>query len=158
MFRHQYLRHANWFQVNNYDALFRWHRDEAGVAIPTKTGFGAVHEILRNFYQNSEMLVGEVETVELVPGSAAIVARAVVKAGQKSIIAVNKTPRDTPFTVRFDDEDCSGLFQHQALAFADLDENKTFALHESPLRLVSEGASEIALSPYSISVISISSG
>ncbi len=145
--------YANWFQVNNYDAHFKWHRDEAGVAIPTKTGFGAVYEIIRNFYHDSEMLAGEMETVELASGCDAVVARAVAKGEQTSIIAVNKTPQNVPFTVKFDGEICVGPFTHKALAFADLDEDKTFGLHESPLELISHGEREVTLPPFSISVI-----
>lgn len=155
LFENQDIYHyANWFQINNYDAHFKWHRDETGAPIPTKTGYGAVHEILRGVYFESEMLAGEMETAELAPGSDAVVARAVVKNEQKMIIAVNKTPRNVPFTAKFDGEVCEGPFRHEALKFADLDEDVTFGLHESPLELISHGERKIVLLPFSISVIS----
>ena len=154
LFKHQDVyQYANWFQVNAYDPLDVWEWDADKILVPRQTGWGASYNVMRAVYQDAELLNSTTESVALKPGSAAVVAQAVLKAGKRLVLAVNKTPQVVPFALNFDGAAYRGHFKHEALAFDSLDQNKTWAFEENPLQLVKQGAGALLLPPYSINVI-----
>ena len=144
--------YANWFQVNAYDPFYVWSY-KGKTLTPRQTGWGANYNIMRAVYQDSVLLGSKTESVALMPGSDAIVAQAVVKAGQRVVLALNKTPQAVPFALSFDGKTYKGAFTQKAMAFDNLSQDKTWAFDESPLKPVKAGDS-IVLPPYSINVIS----
>ncbi len=153
LFRNQDVyQYATWFQVNAYDPFYVWDY-EGKILTPRQTGWGANYNIMRAVYEGAELLGSKVETTELAPGSNAVLAQAVVKAGKRVILAVNKTPQSVPMTLNFDGKPYKGTFTQKAMAFDNLAQDKTWAFDENPLKPVATSAS-IVLPPYSINVIS----
>ncbi len=148
-------QYATWFQVNAYDPFYVWSY-EGKTLTPRQTGWGANYNIMRAVYEDAEMLGSKIETTELSPGSNAVLAQAVVKAGKRVILAVNKTPQSVPFALSFDGKAYKGAFDHKAMAFDTLAQDKTWAFDENPLKPVKTGAAgdAIVLPPFSINVIS----
>jgi hypothetical protein len=118
-----------------------------------KTGYGATYEILRSVLENSDLLNGTMTTTALVPGSDAVVARAVEKNGKKQLLVVNKTPQNVTFTLKYDGVASSKTMVHKALSFASLSSNPTFAYNEDPLTYIGEGTNSFVLPPYSINAM-----
>ena len=147
--------HTCWFQINNVNSFYltRFNAADKSRTI-TKTGFGAVYDVLRDVFQDSLLLKSDMTTWQLAKGSDAVVGRAAVKNGKTAVFAVNKTPRPAAFTLKFNDVTYSKSCRHEALKFDSLTDNPSFAAFENPLKLVKESSGTITLPPYSVNKIS----
>ena len=142
-------------------------RPERSLRNLRKTGFGAVYEILRSVFENSELLKSDmvcnaplvapddVEYSGTQPSTVdAISARAVTKNGQTQVFILNRTPKAVVFDLKFNNVVFAGSFKHEALSFDSLSDNPDFANDQNPLSLIKSGTGTITLPPYSVSKVS----
>ncbi|MDW5288126.1 hypothetical protein [Formosa sp. PL04] len=130
-------------------------RPERSLRNMRKTGHGAVYEILRDVFEDSEILETTVSTRILAEGVNAVEAKAVTKDGKTEIFVLNKTVRSVPFRVELDGNFYEGSQKHEAMSFNSLQDNKYLSTDENPLTLVSEGTETIVLPPFSVSKITL---
>ncbi len=148
--------YTNWFHLNNYNAFFKYKGDSiTNIVTCTKTGYGAVYDVLRSVFQDSELLKGEMTTHQLKTGSDAVVAMAATKNGATTVFAANKTPQSVVFNLKLDDKSYDDTFTHEAMTFDSLGQDKGYKFEENPLNLVKKGRGTITLPPYSVNKISI---
>ncbi len=129
-------------------------RPERSVRNIKKTGHGAVFEILKKVFRNSDILATEISTFELTTGSNAIEAKAVLKNGNIEIFAVNKTYKSVTFNMKIDNTDYNGAYRLEALKYESLKDDRLLNNYEDPLKLIKNGTGVIILPPYSINRIS----
>ena len=129
-------------------------KPEKSVRNMKKTGHGAVFEILRSVFEDSEIMYSDISTTQLVTGSMAVEAKAVLKNGKTEIFAVNKTYKSVVFSVKINNKKWEGSHMHEALSFQSLTDDRLFNNYENPLKLVDEGTGIIILPPYSINKLS----
>ena len=147
--------HTSWFQINNINSFYLTEFNTADKSRTiTKTGFGAVYDVLRDVFQDSRLLKSDMTTYQLAKGSDAVIARAVTKNGKAAVFAVNKTPNTVAFTLKFNNATYSKSCKHEAMKFNSLTDNPSFVAFENPLKHIKEGNGTITLPPYSINKIS----
>ncbi|PQJ76602.1 glycoside hydrolase family protein [Polaribacter glomeratus] len=130
-------------------------RPEKSLRNMKKTGHGAVYEILRDVFEDSQIYETSISTRILDTGVNAVEAKAVTKNGKTLIFAVNKTVRSVPFRVKLDGTVLTSSKKHEALFFESLQDNKYLNLDQSALTLIDEGTSVIILPPLSVNKISL---
>lgn len=145
---------AHWFQINNYNAFFKTEVGKNNSKTITKTGYGAVYDILKSVYAGSDILKSKMTTTQLTPGCDAVVGVSVFKNNKIEILVVNKTPKSVPFKITVDKKKTIKKFEMESLNFENLNEDKIFALDENPLKKIEGQTESIILPPYSISKIS----
>lgn len=147
---------ANWFCVNGVLNSFITFSGNRVIKYPLEiTGFGAVYKIIRDVFENSTMLAGSMTTSKLKPGSNAVNARVVIRKGKIVVIAVNLTDRPVDFTLNFDNKKYGQSYNHEAMAFDCLSENKIIGIDANPLNVVKSGRGKIILPALSINKIAI---
>lgn len=143
---------ASYFQINAKQPMILY---DMASGIHTKTSYGAAYEIIRDTFQNSQLLQSAITSPPLAEGLDAVTAEVVIKAGKVNVLAVNKSIKPVRLKLNFDQEDDGRKFHHQALSFQSAKGFKTFALTESPLSEVASETREITLPPLSISRIDV---
>lgn len=144
---------ADYFQINASHALI--HYDKL-TGVHTRTSYGAAYQIIRDVFEDSEVLIGNVVSTQIGAEEHrmdAVSAKAVVRDGKLIVIAINKTTSEASFSVNIDGQECALLYQHSALSFDDVNQLKTFAMEDTVLAEVKAQSANIILPPLSISRI-----
>ncbi len=145
---------ADYFQLNASHALIEYDKQ---ADVHRLTSYGAAYDIVRGVFEGSEMYESHIDSTRLDGGLDAVSAKAVVREGEVTVFAINKTPRHVPLSVTFDGAADTRPVLHRALSFADVNELKSFGLGErvladfGPDRRSATGA--ILLPPLSINRI-----
>lgn len=142
---------ADYFQMNAGQAMFEYDKNTHAV---TKTSYGAAYEIIRNIFENSQIIEDRIHSSIIAPGVNAVGAQAVIKKGQVIVFAINKTTNSIPLTLNFNGVRYSSGFTHQAFVFDGVNDFKTFGLTQNPLITVASGHGAILLPPLSLNQIS----
>ena len=145
---------AEYFQIHNHDPLIIY--DKTANPKHVKTTRGAVYDILRGVFLDSQLLPESVSSSQIVSGLDAVTAKAVFKNGDVIIFAINKSPVSATFSVTVNGFTFDGMYEHQALQFNGVDDFPSFDLPESALTLVSSTPGAISLPPLSINVLTLS--
>ncbi|VGO12545.1 hypothetical protein PDESU_01098 [Pontiella desulfatans] len=141
---------ACFFQMNAGHPFFLYDKK---TGVHTKTASGAAYEMVRDLFENAQLLECQVESVQVGEGLDAVRAAAVLKDGTVSVFAINKTPVGVPLKLGIDRAEDAPAFRHQALSFDGVNQLKTFAPEEKlPVVSVPRG-SEVVLPPLSINRI-----
>ncbi|MBD0724730.1 hypothetical protein B6A10_06020 [Flavobacterium sp. L1I52] len=128
-----------------------------------KTSYGSMFEIVRNFYEGSEIYSTSTKTssTELEPGVKAISSIAAIKDGKIRIMVLNLTNKDdVVFQIKIDGVNYTKNFSHSAFHFAGVKQidEKTLPIDTNPLELIQNGKGSIVKLPkLSINVIELSS-
>ncbi|PQJ72628.1 hypothetical protein BTO14_04880 [Polaribacter butkevichii] len=144
---------AEWNGLLDENPMYTFEGDKS-LANMKKTGYGAVYEITRDVFENSEVYESTISTRILDTDVNAVEAKAVTKNGETIVYAVNKTVRSVPFRVKVDGVVSDASKKHEALSFDSLQDNKLLNMDESPLTLINEGTEIIVLPPLSVNKIS----
>lgn len=153
---------ANWFSVNgqlNSFVVWEEYESPSGAMRPRikypleKTAFGLTHYILRDVLEDSVMLKTDISSVELDNGVQATSARAVIKDNKIEILALNLTDQPTQFNVKLDGNNYTGTVEHSAMAFEQLDEERTLPVDAEPLEPVISADGLIRLPKLSVNKI-----
>lgn len=153
---------ANWFSVNgklNSFVVWEEYISPSGVVRPRikypleKTAFGLTHHILRDVLEDSVLLSSDLTSDELANGVKATSARAVIKDNKIEILALNLTNKPTQFTIKLDGNTHTGVVVHQAMAFEQLDEERTLPVDAEPLEKVVSADGLITLPKLSVNKI-----
>ncbi len=149
---------ANWFSVNGVLNSFITISNRRVITYPLeKTYYGAVHQIVRDVFEDARMLHGSMDTSTLTVENGsnnAVNARAVTKEGRMSILAVNLSDRPAAFALKFNGVAYDGAATHEALVFEDLAEVGVIPFEANPLRPIKAGKGDIVLPPLSVNRIS----
>ena len=141
---------ADYFQLNAAEALVK---DDKATRTHTKTSYGAAYEIVRDVFENSDRLESRIDSSKIIAGLDAVSTDAVIQDGKLTVIAVNRTTRNVPLSVKFDGVVYEKPFKHQAFAFKWLNEFPSFAMKDSALADITPKTGGIVLPPLSISRI-----
>ncbi len=142
---------AEYFQIHSHDALIEY--DKTASPKYQKTTRGANYDILRNVFQDSQLLSEQLTSSEIIPGLDAASAKAVLKDGEIVVYAVNKSPVSVPLDLQIDNAVYNGAYVHDALQFNSVDDFPSFNLSDTGLTAVASTPGSITLPPLSISVI-----
>ena len=149
---------ANWFSVNGLERSFLIFKEKRTLLYPLrKTAYACIHEIVRDVFEDGQLLATRVTSSKLHPDGPAqdaVTARAVTKEGQTKVLAVNLSGQAAALTLRFDNQPTTRALTHQAMAFNDLSERVVLDFDTNPLKPVAHAAGTITLPPYSVSVLS----
>lgn len=140
---------AAYFQINAEQPLVLFDQK---TRTHTMTSYGAAYEILRDVFQDGEMLRCETKSPELAPGLPAVSAEVVVKNGLTIVFAINKSDRPVPLRLKLGEGINEKKVVHRALAFNGATDFKTFAMDGMVLTAIPTG-SGIILPPLSINRI-----
>tara|TARA_R110002049_G_scaffold51189_3_gene144962 strand:- start:68 stop:1570 length:1503 start_codon:yes stop_codon:yes gene_type:complete len=150
---------AEWFGATTVlNAMYKYEGDPvpgSPLVNLKKTGFGMVYEILRDVFEDSELLETTVFTRILDESMNAVEARAVTKNGKTQLFVLNKTPRSVPFRAEIDGKFWEGSQKLESLSFNSLQDDKLLDANENPLTLISEGTDVVVLPPFSVSKITL---
>ena len=128
-----------------------------------KTSYGSMFEIVRNFYEGSDIYSTSIKTssAELEPGVKAISSIAAIKNGKIKIMVLNMTNKnDVTFQIKINGSKYTKNFTHKAFSFAGVKQvdEKTLPIDTDPLTLVENGTGSIVKLPkLSINIIELSS-
>lgn len=148
---------ANWFTVNGLDRSFLIFKEKRTLLYPLrKTAYASVYEIIRDIFEDSQLLHGKMSSPKLPLGDHkidAVSARAVVKDGKTSVFAVNLSDRPCRLTLRFDTKTHDQAITHRALAFKNLSERLVLDFEQSPLKPIKNEPGTIILPPRSVNTL-----
>lgn len=151
-------RSLNGFSPESIDANGRKVFDRT-----KKTSYGSMFEIVRDFYENSEMYTSSIRTssADLESGVKALPSIAVIKGGKIYVMVINLTNKsNTTFQIKINDVPYTKGFKHSAFSFAGLSktDEKTLPVDANPLSLIQNGTGSIVSLPkLSINVIELAS-
>ncbi len=143
---------ASYFQLNSGDAIIRYDQK---TGTHTRTSVGAAFQVMHDVFLDGELCLSELTSPNLCDGVDAVSAKAVVKNGKVTVLAINKTLQSIPMTIVIDGRTPASTQSHQALAFDDIDSLKEFAMDEPFTTNVSHHAGDIILPPLSINQIEL---
>ncbi len=157
---------ANWFSTNGkLNSMLVWekywdsnqNKEKERIKYPLeKSLFGSAYEITRSVLENSTLIGSQIDVPNLTSGVNAVSARVVTKEGKTSLLVLNLTNKEVPFTVNIDGATYTDSFIHKALAFSSMDEERAIAYNVSPLSLIKQGNGAITLPKFSINTIELS--
>ena len=142
---------ADYFQMNAGQPMFQYDKNTHAI---TKTSYGAAYEMIRDIFENSQIVEDRIQSSTLVPGVNAIEAQTVIKHGQVIVFAINKTTNSIPLSLNFNGVRYTNGFTHRTLVFDGVNAFKTFGLTENPLTTVASDQGAIRLLPLSLNEIS----
>ena len=142
---------CSYFAMNEYCPLIQYDRARH---IHTKTSYGAAYEVIRNIFENSELYESSLRSSFITKGVEAVSAQAVVKNGRVTIFAINKTTNSIPLRLNFNGVIYTNGFTHQALAFKNVNDFKTYGLTNNLLATIAPVNGGIQLPPLSLNQIS----
>ncbi|MEM6522650.1 MAG: T9SS type A sorting domain-containing protein [Bacteroidota bacterium] len=149
---------ANWFSVNGRLNSFINISDNRVIKYPLEWSYyGVVHHIIREVFENAEMIEGSMDTHQLTTdlGSInAVSARMVIKEEMASIFAVNLTNKPVNFQLQFYSHAYEEGFVHYAYTFEDLANMGYVIIDEDPLQKINNEKQKIVLPPLSVNVLS----
>nr|UZM28274.1 hypothetical protein [uncultured bacterium] len=144
---------ACFFQLNAGHPLIRY---DPQTGIHTKTGCGAAYEMIRDLFEDAQLLETTTETQQLAEGKDAVRAVSVVRNGERSLFVINKTPKRVPVQVRVNDRMLQKAPILRSLYFDDVNQAKSFALDERPDVDIPLENNRIVLPPLSLNRIDLS--
>ncbi len=151
---------ADWYCVNGLlNSFISFVGTSRNIKYPLeRTGYGAVHKILRSVFENSTLLDGTMTTTKFTnaKGTSNVVnARVVEKDGKKLVFAVNLANKPVVFTIKFDGTPMTQTFKHEALVFNTLSDDYVIPFDDDPLKLIKEGSGAITLPALSVNKITL---
>nr|UZM28256.1 hypothetical protein [uncultured bacterium] len=145
---------ADYFQINASHPLITYDKKTNR---HMRTSYGAAYEIVRGFFENSELCESSIDSTKIGDNIDAVSTSAVVKDGKLIVLAINKTTASVPLHLEINGDRDTQTHVHHTLAFADLNVLKSFAMDESVLTEVKPAIdtrkAAIALPPLSINQI-----
>lgn len=155
--QHIYDR-ANWFSFNRVlNAMVVVGGNREPVYPLKKRGYLWTYEILHDVLKDATMFDSQMNTFQITTDKGvlnAVSARAVTKNGETTVLAVNLTDKPATFVLKFDGNNYTKSFKHEALVFDDLGEVDPVLVDQNMLDLIKNGSGSITLPPLSISKIS----
>ncbi len=123
-----------------------------------KTGYGLTHDIMRNVFENSTMLSSTVTTATKLGiniGSVdAVSAKAVVKDGKTTILALNLTDKPAQFQIKMNGSNYSYGHKLESRTFSNMTELPLILWDDTPFNYEQYSSGVVILPPLSINVIS----
>jgi hypothetical protein len=123
-----------------------------------KTGYGLTHDIMRNAFENSTILSSKVTTATKLAinlGSVdAVSARAIVKDGKTTVLALNLTDKPAKFQIKINGSNYSDGYKLESRKFANMTELPLIPFDDQPFNFTQIGSGVVTLPPLSINVIS----
>lgn len=154
---------ANWFSTNGklnsmvvWETYFdtRANKEKERIKYPLeKTLFGTAYEITRSVLENSTLIESTMEVADLEPGVKAVSSRVVVKDGKTMLLVLNLSNQDVPFSIDVNSTSYTGNFEHKAIKFSAVDEERSIGFNIDPLALEKQGAGSVTLPKLSINTI-----
>lgn len=153
LFEHQDIFEiADYFQLNAKQPLIEY---DGQMGIHTKTSFGMAYEMIRDTFENAELLKSEVTSDQIGEGMAAVRATAILNEGAITVFAINKTPLRIPLRLDINGVAQKRTLKHQALSFEDINQLKIFDLEEQPPFETAPHTAGVILPPLSLNMIHI---
>ncbi|MDF7823454.1 glycosyl hydrolase [Pontiellaceae bacterium B12227] len=143
---------ACFFQMNAGHPLFTYDKK---TGVHTKTGFGAAYEMVRDLFEDAQLLGTTVETQRLAEGRSAVRAVSVVKDEKIAVFVINKTPLHVPLSVQVKGYSLKQTPVLRALYFDEVNETKHFTVDEAPDVEIPLEDGRLVLPPLSISRIEL---
>lgn len=161
LFENQQTFHrANWFSVNGVARSFvAIGKNRRPLEPLQRTAFGCVHEIMRNIFEDADLLSTSVETTVLDTGSGTVdtvTARAVKKDGRLVICAINLSDQPSPLAITVDQDTQPAVLTHGSFAFNELGETIVLDIDAAVLQPMKVPNGPITLPPLSINKIVMS--
>jgi hypothetical protein len=151
---------ADYFQANSAgQPLLEFNASApAGSRQFSKTTLGATYDTLREVFEGSDLLESSVNSTNITGSLDSVTAEVARKNGEILIYAVNKSPHDANFNLRFDGTAFNGRYEMRTFEFDSVEDFPDFRLNESAFKNPTTGnGSRATLPGLSISVISIDS-
>lgn len=142
---------ACFFQINASHPLIQY---EPKTGTHRRTALGVGYEMVRGVFEGGELLKAKMEATQIGHGFDAVCAEAVLKDGEVTLFAVNKTNREVPLSYVIDGRK-SGVSSHRAFLLTALEVGASYAPDDDPLVTIPVGGG-IVLPPLSINEIRIS--
>ena len=154
----QIFERANWFSFNRVlNAMVVVGANRQPVYPLKQRGYLSTYNILKDVFRDAIMLKTTVTSstqLTTARGSVnAVNARATVKDGKTTVVAINLTNKPVEFELKLDNITYTGNFKHDALIFNDLGVVEPIDFYADALTPVKEGSGTIMLPPLSISKI-----
>lgn len=154
----QIFERANWFSFNRVlNAMVVVGPNRQPVYPLKQRGYLSTYNILKDVLRDAIMLKTTVTSstqLTTARGSVnAVNARATVKDGKTTVVAINLTNKPVEFELKLDNITYTGNFKHDALIFNDLGVVEPLDFYADALTPVKEGSGTIMLPPLSISKI-----